>query len=843
MKKQFDVTGMTCSACQANVTKAVAKLDGVDHVDVSLLSNSMRVEYDETKTDAAAICDAVEHAGYVAREKGAKQENTSFKEEWDQKRVDAKKEQKASFQRLLISVLLLIPLMLIAMGPMLGLPILAGENNAMISGLSQVLISMLILCVQRHFFIHGFKSLFHKAPNMDSLVAIGSGASFLYGLYALYRMAYGFGYGDMMMVHHSMHALYFESAAMIVTLVSVGKYLESRSKRKTGDALDKLMDLSPKNACVIRDGKEKMILASELMPHDQVVIRPGDRVPADGIIISGNGVLDQSAITGESIPVDKEVGDTVISATLNQNGSFIFEANKVGQDTTLAQIIKLVDEAGNSKAPIARVADKVSGIFVPIVIGIAIITGIVWILAGQSFEFALSNAVAVLVISCPCALGLATPVAIMVSTGKAAEYGILIKNAAALENMAYMDTIVLDKTGTITSGKPSVQQVVTDLDQRQFLALAASLEAGSGHPLGKAVVEYAQEQKIDVFPIDQFESISGKGIKGVVQGKPLLAGNYKFCKEQGVVFTDEIVHAIEEAAAKGWTPLIFVQEQKVIGWINVADTIKETSKAAIHAFKQKGMHVVMLTGDNQKTAQTIAKELLVDEVISDVLPTDKENVIRTLQGQGRKVIMVGDGINDAPALMRADIGIAIGNGTDIAIDSADVVLMKSSLLDVNTAIDLSRKTIRNIHMNLFWAFFYNALGIPLAAGIFYPFFGWLLSPMIGSAAMSLSSVCVCTNALRLRWFKPEIVMEIQETKLQEKKVEEEKMTKTMKIEGMMCQHCVAHVKKALEDVAGVTKADVDLESGSAKIEMETDVKEDILKKAVEVAGYTPVSVE
>lgn len=843
MKKQFDVTGMTCSACQANVTKAVAKLDGVDHVDVSLLSNSMRVEYDETKTDAAAICDAVEHAGYVAREKGAKQENTSFKEEWDQKRVDAKKEQKASFQRLLISVLLLIPLMLITMGPMLGLPILAGENNAMISSLSQVLISMLILCVQRHFFIHGFKSLFHKAPNMDSLVAIGSGASFLYGLYALYRMAYGFGYGDMMMVHHSMHALYFESAAMIVTLVSVGKYLESRSKRKTGDALDKLMDLSPKNACVIRDGKEKMILASELMPQDQVVIRPGDRVPADGIIISGNGVLDQSAITGESIPVDKEVGDTVISATLNQNGSFIFEANKVGQDTTLAQIIKLVDEAGNSKAPIARVADKVSGIFVPIVIGIAIITGIVWILAGQSFEFALSNAVAVLVISCPCALGLATPVAIMVSTGKAAEYGILIKNAAALENMAHMDTIVLDKTGTITSGKPSVQQVVKDLDQRQFLALAASLEAGSGHPLGKAVVEYVQEQKIDVFPIDQFESISGKGIKGVVQGKPLLAGNYKFCKEQGVAFTDEILHGMEEAAGKGWTPLFFVQEQKVIGWISVADTIKETSKTAIHAFKQKGMHVVMLTGDNQKTAQTIAKELLVDEVISDVLPTDKENVIRTLQGQGRKVIMVGDGINDAPALMRADIGIAIGNGTDIAIDSADVVLMKSSLLDVNTAIDLSRKTIRNIHMNLFWAFFYNALGIPLAAGIFYPFFGWLLSPMIGSAAMSLSSVCVCTNALRLRWFKPEIVMDVKETKQQEKKVEEKKMTKTMKIEGMMCQHCVAHVKKALEDIAGVTKADVDLESGSAKIEMETDVKEDILKKAIEDAGYTPVSVE
>lgn len=843
MEKQFDVIGMTCAACQSNVTKAVSKLEGVQDVDVSLLSNSMKVKYDETKTDIGLICNAVEHAGYGAREKGGFKEDSSFQEEWNQKKEAAKKEQKESLHRLLASVILLIPLMLIAMGPMLGLPILAGEENAMISGLSQVLISFWILSIQRHFFVHGLKSLFHKAPNMDSLVAIGSGASFIYGLYALYRMAYGFGYGDLEMVHHSMHALYFESAAMIVTLVSVGKYLESRSKRKTGDALDKLMDLSPKTACVIRDGKEIIIPASELVTKDHIVIRPGDRIPADGILLSGNGVVDQSAITGESVPVDKEPGDAVISATLNQNGFFIFEANKVGEDTTLSQIIKLVDEAGNSKAPIARVADKVSGIFVPIVIGIAIITGIVWVIAGQTFEFALSNAVAVLVISCPCALGLATPVAIMVSTGKAAEYGILIKNAAALENLAYMDTIVLDKTGTITSGKPSVQQVHTNLDTNQFLTLAASLESGSGHPLAKAVVEYANKQHISLISIDQFESVNGKGVTGMMQGKSLLAGNYKFCKEQGITFTKDMLDSLEEAANKGWTPLIFAQEKEVIGWIHVADTIKESSKKAIQAFKDKGLHVVMLTGDNQKTAQAIAQNLRVDEVISDVLPTDKENVIRTLQDQGRKVIMVGDGINDAPALMRADIGMAIGNGTDIAIDSADVVLMKSSLLDVNTAIDLSRKTIRNIHMNLFWAFFYNALGIPLAAGIFYPFFGWLLSPMIGSAAMSLSSVCVCTNALRLRWFKPEIVMENTEEKREEKKVEETKMKKTIKVEGMMCQHCVAHVKKALEDVAGVSAADVNLDTGMASVQMETDVADETLKKAIEEAGYTPVSVE
>ena len=731
------------------------------------------------------------------------------------------------------------------MGPMMGLPILSGEQNAMMSALSQVLLATIILGIQRHFFIHGFQSLMHRAPNMDSLVAIGSGASYLYGLYAVYQMAYGFGYGHMEMVHHSMHAMYFESAAMIVTLVSVGKYLESRSKKKTGDALDKLVDLTPKMANVIRGGVEVMIPAEELVKGDQIVIRPGDRIPADGVVISGNGVVDQSAITGESIPVDKETGDPVLSATLNQNGSFVFEASKVGEESTLAQIIQLVDEAGNSKAPIARIADQVAGIFVPVVIGIAVLTGLIWTLLGQDIEFSLSNAVAVLVISCPCALGLATPVAIMVSTGKAAEYGILVKSAASLENLAHMDTVVLDKTGTITSGKPSVQNVLSLGDEKEFLSWAAGLESGSGHPLGQAVVEYVKAQNIDFLTMDTFESVTGKGIKATSQGHTYLAGNKRYCQEEGVALPEKILEAMEQASHSGWTPLLFVRDQEIQGMISVADTIKESSRMAIREFKKKNLQVVMLTGDNENTAKAIAQDLQIDQVISDVLPADKESVIRDLQAKGHKVIMVGDGINDAPSLMRADIGIAIGNGTDIAADSADVILMKSSLLDVNTAIELSHKTIRNIHMNLFWAFFYNALGIPLAAGLFYPFFGWSLSPMIGSAAMSLSSVCVCTNALRLRWFKPSVQWEDQIEKKEKviEQKEEESMTKTMKVDGMMCQHCVAHVKKALECVEGVKQADVDLETKSAVIHMDQEIANDILNKAVEDAGYTPISIE
>ena len=845
MEKQFDVTGMTCAACQANVTRAVSKLGGVKDVDVSLLANSMKVTFDDSKVDSQRICQAVSQIGYGASEKGAKQERSSFQKEWNERQAKAQQEQRSSFVRLMTSIGLLIPLMLIAMGPMMGLPILSGEQNAMMSALSQVLLATIILCIQRHFFIRGFQSLMHRAPNMDSLVAIGSGASYLYGLYAVYQMAYGFGYGHMEMVHHSMHAMYFESAAMIVTLVSVGKYLESRSKKKTGDALDKLVDLTPKMANVIRGGVEVMIPAEELVKGDQIVIRPGDRIPADGVVISGNGVVDQSAITGESIPVDKETGDPVLSATLNQNGSFVFEASKVGEESTLAQIIQLVDEAGNSKAPIARIADQVAGIFVPVVIGIAVLTGLIWTLLGQDIEFSLSNAVAVLVISCPCALGLATPVAIMVSTGKAAEYGILVKSAASLENLAHMDTVVLDKTGTITSGKPSVQNVLSLGDEKEFLSWAAGLESGSGHPLGQAVVEYVKAQNIDFLTMDTFESVTGKGIKATRQGHTYLAGNKRYCQEEGVALPQKILEAMEQASHSGWTPLLFVRDQEIQGMISVADTIKESSRMAIREFKKKNLQVVMLTGDNENTANAIAQDLQIDQVISDVLPADKESVIRDLQAKGHKVIMVGDGINDAPSLMRADIGIAIGNGTDIAADSADVILMKSSLLDVNTAIELSHKTVRNIHMNLFWAFFYNALGIPLAAGLFYPFFGWSLSPMIGSAAMSLSSVCVCTNALRLRWFKPSVQWEDQIEKKEKviEQKEEESMTKTMKVDGMMCQHCVAHVKKALEGVEGVKQADVNLETKSAVIHMDQEIANDILNKAVEDAGYTPISIE
>lgn len=839
-EQQFDVGGMTCAACQANVEKCVLKLDGVKNVDVSLLSNSMKVEYDEDKVDEDKISLAVENIGYSASAKGKKKESEGFKKEWDDRQKRVQDEQKHAKQRLVYSLILLVPLMLIAMGPMMGIPILAGEENAMISSITQLLLATIILFIQNHFFVHGFKALIKRAPNMDSLVAIGSLASYVYGLYSVYRMAYGFGYGNMEMVHHAMHALYFESAAMIVTLVSVGKYLESRSKSKTTDALSKLVDLAPKSATIIRDGKEILVSASEVMQGDIVVIKPGQKIPVDGKIISGTGYVDQSTITGESIPVEKRPGDMVISATLNQNGSFKFEALKVGDDTTLAQIIRLVDEAGNSKAPIARLADKVSGIFVPIVIGIAIVTAIVWLALGQSFEFALSNAISVLVISCPCALGLATPVAIMVGTGKAASQGILIKSAQSLETLHSVDTIVLDKTGTITSGKPSIQNIVKykDMSDDAFLTLAASIEQGSEHPLALAILSRAKQKQLSLKSVEKFEAVGGKGVKAKIDGQTYFAGNSVFIKENGISFNEK---DIEKLADEGKTPLIFTDETEALGIIAVADTIRNTSKAAIQEFKRKGLHVVMLTGDNQRTAKAVAQGLHIDEVISDVLPADKESVIRRLQSEQRKVMMVGDGINDAPALMRADIGVAIGQGTDIAIDSADIVLMKNSLLDVNTAIDLSTAIIRNIKMNLFWAFFYNFLGIPVAAGVFYPLFGWLLSPMIGSAAMSLSSVCVVTNALRLRFFKPSVINVKDEETIIEKE-EVKTMKKTMIVDGMMCQNCVRHVKNALEGVDGVIGANVDLDSKSAEIEMSQEIADEVLFNAVKEEGYIPLEI-
>ena len=877
-KEKYNVTGMTCAACQANVTRCVQKLDGVEEVNVNLLSGQMTVDYDETKLDSAAIAQAVEGIGYGASPADAVPDakGGGFRIEWEGRQSRAREEQHSMKVRLVASIALLIPLMYVAMGSMMGLPvpgILTGMENAMISALTQLILTVPILVLNRKFYKVGLKALVKRAPNMDSLVAIGSGASLVYGLFAMYRMAWGFGHQDMAVVHEYAHALYFESAAMILTLVTVGKYLEARSRSKTSDALGKLVDLAPKTAVIIKNGQEVTVPAEQVAAGDIVVIRPGESIPVDGVVTEGAGYVDQAAITGESIPVEKMPGNTVISATINKNGTFRFRASKVGEDTTLSQIIRLVDEAGNSKAPIARLADKVSGIFVPVVIGIAILTAIVWIVAGQDFEFALSNAIAVLVISCPCALGLATPVAIMVGTGKAAEYGILIKSAESLENLHSIDTVILDKTGTITSGHPEVTDIeVLDpsMSPEEFLARAAALEAGSEHPLAQAVVEKAKKDGVSPAEAEEFQARAGRGVSARISGKTWLAGNLAFMEEEKAMGPEQETALVREKmgqyASQGKTPLLFVRDGQAAGIIAVADTVRETSQAAIRKFKEMGLTVVMLTGDNKVTAEAIRKELDIAEAVSDVLPTEKEACVRSWQEKGHKVAMVGDGINDAPALTRADIGIAIGAGTDIAIDSADVVLMKDSLQDVVTAIELSRAVVRNIHMNLFWAFFYNILGIPVAAGALFPAFGLRLSPMIGSAAMSLSSVCVVTNALRLRFFKPALGDQADGPEKAEKDAEktdsmtenipgdsgvdrkeeqEEKgmvtMKKTLVVEGMMCEHCKMHVEKALAGVAGVDSAQVDLEKKTATVSMAEDVADQVLMDAVKEAGYEPVS--
>ncbi len=877
--EKYNVTGMTCAACQANVTRCVSKLEGVEEVNVSLLANQMTVSYDESKVGEEDIIQAVEKIGYGAssleQQPATAQSKGGFRSEWQARQDQAMNSQKQMKRRLISSIVLLVPLMYIAMGSMMGLPVpwfFVGMENSLVNALAQLLLTIPVLFINRHFFQTGFKALWHRAPNMDSLVAIGSGASLVYGLFAMFRLAYGFGHGDVELVHEYAHALYFESAAMILTLVTVGKYLEARSKSKTGDALGKLVDLAPKTAVVLRGGVEQTIPAEQVVAGDIVVIRPGEGIPVDGVVTEGHGYVDQAAITGESIPVEKNPGDQVISATINKNGTFQFQASKVGEDTTLSQIIRLVDEASNSKAPIARLADKVSGVFVPVVIAIAIVTAIVWLIAGMGFEFALSNAISVLVISCPCALGLATPVAIMVGTGKAAEMGILIKSAESLENLHNVDTIVLDKTGTITSGHPAVTDVLPldrSLTEEQFLAEAAAAEFGSEHPLAQAVVERAQQLGLSLPKAEAFEAVAGRGIRAKVNGREYLAGNLAFLEENHQPATLEERSAaksvVNKLAQEGKTPLLFLRDGKLLGVIAVADTIRETSRAAIQRFNEMGLHVVMLTGDNKVTAEAIRKELGIEQAISDVLPTQKEAHIRSLQEEGHKVAMVGDGINDAPALTRADIGIAIGAGTDIAIESADVVLMKDSLDDVAAAIDLSRAVVRNIHMNLFWAFFYNVLGIPLAAGVLYPAFQLRLSPMIGSAAMSLSSVCVVTNALRLRFFKRKGTPLVEKSALsleashtdtdnQTAPVEEipqepenekgsSEMKKVLTVEGMMCAHCQAHVQKALAGVEGVTEAVVDLESKKATVTLAQDVADQVLLDAVTEAGYTPVSCE
>lgn len=865
MKKEiFDVIGMTCAACQANVTKAVSRLEGVESVDVSLLSNSMKVEYDPDQVTTSQIEEAVDHIGYEAVSKNKildESQSDSIQNEWETRQKRVEQEIREKRQSLTVSIVLLLILMCFSMLPMFGIfTFLMDMKWMMVSSVMQLVLCMLILFFQRSFFIHGFKALFKGAPNMDSLVAVGSSASFLYGLYGILYMAYGYGVMDHHMIHSAMDALYFEGAAMIVTLVSLGKYLEARSKAKTGDALGKLIDLAPKSAVIEKNGVEIQVASDQVVSGDIVVIRPGQRIPVDGIVTSGVGYVDQAAITGESVPVEKHAGDSVMSATINVNGTFKFEATKVGSDTTLAQIIRLVDEAGNSKAPIARLADTVAGYFVPVVMGIAALTFIGWMLAGQSFSFALSNAICVLVISCPCALGLATPLAIMVATGKAAEYGVLVKSAASLESLHAVKTVVLDKTGTITSGRPEVTDIqILDpaYTQTQFLQLAAGVETGSEHPLGKAIVEKARAEQLHIPVPESFEAISGRGLKAVLNGHSIAAGNQAFMEEQHIAIDPKTASILAETAGKGQTPLIFANGNRIIGIIAVADTVRPTSAAALQALRALGIQTVMLTGDNARTAKAIAAPLAIDQVVSDVLPADKEKVIADLQARGQKVAMVGDGINDAPALTRADVGIAIGAGTDIAIESADIVLMKDNLMDVVTAIELSRKTMTNIKENLFWAFFYNCLGIPVAMGLLYPAFGWLLNPMWGAAAMSFSSITVCLNALRLRFFRPrhETASETVQQKVSRHTVEqeervienlpdilmdqarrEEEDTIVLDIQGMSCDHCVKRVTQALESVPGVRQAQVSLDPGSALV-WGQHLQAEALIQAVKDAGY------
>lgn len=858
MKEKFDVTGMTCSACSSRVEKCVSKLDGIQEVAVNLLTNSMQVEYDEQVLTERQIIDAVVKAGYGASPKAdhTLAENKNMRSQAEKMENPSEAEQKSMKMRLLVSFLFLIPLMYVSMGHMAGLPLpafLDGIENAVSFALTQFLFCLPILYVNRKYYSKGFQTMFHLAPNMDSLIAIGSSASLVYGLFAIYRMSYGLGNGDMELVHRYYHDLYFESAAMILTLITVGKYLEARSKGKTSEAITKLLDLAPKSAVVERNGKEVEIPVEQVQAGDIVIVRPGGSIPVDGFIIEGSTSVDEAAITGESIPVHKQVSDTVIAATLNKTGFIRFKATRVGNDTTFSQIIRLVEEASSSKAPIAKIADRIAGVFVPVVMVIAFVTVIAWLLCGAAFEFALSCGISVLVISCPCALGLATPVAIMVGTGKGAENGILVKSGEALEMAHHIQCVVLDKTGTITQGKPVVTNVETCLTEREFLSIASGLEEKSEHPLAEAILNYTKKQKVKPASVTDFSSVPGRGIKGKIDGEWYFAGNRRMMEEQGIDPKGYEMR-LNDLADAGKTPMLFGKEKEMIGILSVADVVKPTSKEAVRQLKEEGIEVVMLTGDNRRTAEAIRRQLDIDTVIAEVLPQDKEREIARLQGQGKKVAMIGDGINDAPALARADVGMAIGAGTDVAIESADVVLMKNDLMDAVTAIRLSKAVIRNIKQNLFWAFFYNCLGIPIAAGVFYHVFGFKLNPMIGAAAMSVSSIFVVTNALRLKKFRvseasgrPEDEKETltQEAVLQSieniKEQQEEKTMITMKINGMMCPHCQAAVKKALEAFDGVT-ADVNLEDKAAYITADK-VDAEVLKKAVTDAGYEVVSVE
>ena len=884
MKERFDVTGMTCSACSSHVEKSVGKLTGVENVSVNLLTNSMQVEFDENKLDTAGIIKAVEDAGYGAAVKdehaksGAKTSGQSGSQE-NNGLSAVEQNVKNMKKRLIVSLIFWIPLMYVSMGHMiyqwLNIPMppftmnfLHGNENAITYAFTQFLLLLPILIANQKYFKNGFKTLWHRSPNMDSLIAIGAGAAILYGIFAIYRIGYAMGHGDMMVVHQYAHDLYFESAGTILTLITIGKYLETKSKGKTSEAITKLLNLAPKTVTVVRDGVEQVVDAADVEKGEIFLVKPGESVAVDGIVLEGKSSFDESAITGESIPVPKQEGDTIVSASMNKSGLIRAKATKVGEDTTIAQIIRLVEEASSSKAPIAKMADKIAGVFVPAVITIALITGVIWLISGATFEFAMSTAIAVLVISCPCALGLATPVAIMVGTGKGAENGILIKSGDALETAHQIDTVVLDKTGTITQGKPVVTDIICaagkNADKTQLLQIAGSLEKGSEHPLAEAIVNYCVTNNISLEKVTDFNALFGKGIEGTVSGTHYYAGNEKMMEEKGISLSTEQKNQIQALAKQGRTPLLFADEKQFLGIVAVADVVKPTSKEAVQKFRDYGIHVIMLTGDNEVTAQAIKEQVGIDEVIAGVLPTQKEEKISALKQAGHKVAMIGDGVNDAPALASADVGIAIGAGTDVAIESADIVLMKNDLLDAVGAVKLSKAVIRNIKENLFWAFFYNSIGIPLAAGVLYPLFQIKLNPMFGAAAMSLSSVCVVSNALRLRWVKLHDAKKTQSEPYQDvaastiadinqhnaldnniKSTNNDKgestMTTTISIEGMMCAHCQAHVEKALKEVAGVTEVTVSLENKNAVVTGDASVE--ALKQAVVDAGYEVTDVK
>ena len=902
MKKQkFSVTGMTCSACSSHVEKSVRKLSGMEQVTVNLLTNSMQVVYDDTFCKEDTIIEAVEKAGYGASlagndEKSAKNRNdqdlsrsgqgTTGQDTAGREALKGKAANKEMKSRLIISIVFMVLLMGVSMHHMffmwLHLPVpefltrlFHGNENALTFAFTQLLLTLPILYVNRKYYQTGFKTLFHLSPNMDSLIAIGSGAALVYGVFAIYRIGYGLGHGDQALVSRYASDLYFESAGMILALITVGKYMETRSKGKTSEAIQKLMDLSPKTAILLsEDGEEREVPTWQLAKDDLFIVKPGSLVPADGIVVEGTSSINEAAITGESIPVEKQPGDSVVSATMNKAGRLVCRAVKVGEDTTLSQIIRLVEEASSSKAPIAKLADQIAGIFVPAVMGIALVTFLVWLLAGGGFEAAMSSAIAVLVISCPCALGLATPVAIMVGTGVGAKNGILIKSGDALQTAQNIDTVVLDKTGTITEGKPRVTDVLTydrELTPSRVLSYAAAIEKPSEHPLADAVVNEAAAKGVPIPGVREFQAVFGKGVMGSCEGKRCLAGNAAFLKENGIALTPEQEKAMEKLSGEGKTPLLFAAGKALSGIIAVADTVKDSSVTAIRELRDMNIQVVMLTGDNKRTAAAVQKKLGINRVAAEVLPKDKEKEIRRLRQEGRKVAMIGDGINDAPALAAADVGIAIGAGTDVAIDSADIILMKSRLTDAVTAIRLSRAVIRNIKENLFWAFFYNSIGIPLAAGVLYPAFGIRLNPMFGAAAMSLSSLFVVGNALRLRGFKAgergpaheaeaedgaaeawenaetgENLeagenacpgQEIEKNNKIEEKQEERSMNKTMIIEGMMCAHCTGRVQKALEAVEGVESVVMSLEEKSAVLTLSSQVEDEALKAAVAEAGY------